>query len=465
MQDRAVMEQDRQERLFSKPNIALYYIVLVVFAAAIKPDLMQIAAFAITPAMFYLFLKDEFYVLVAIFIFFYKPLIYIPGEPMYRIYTYLFFVKLIVSKRKIDINLALLPSLAVFILYIVFVVWNADTSAEVRHYIERNQNPPSDWFINAKKVFQLTADLSFAFVVAYILNTDRELFKKFFILLIFVGIASGIYGFSANNIFNYNIGYSDRAGTEVSIVRYMGSFDDPNYAGMFLNIALFAVVSLKIFRKSYVKFPLLLALYYYIIASGSITALVCNAVGWVVFIILRYRLKSATVLLIGAAIASIAVYSAINLPVIRDLSVVRNIELRLENQFKGEIDSENTSALTSGRTKHWQFYMDYYKRQDIFKKLFGGNIVLTSALDPYFQENNKQAPHQAFIGFLMNFGLVGTIVIILCFLAKNVFYVIYYFKQKSDLYLLLVLCNFIWAFYGISLDYFADWKFMFFYFL
>ena len=466
MQERAAIKRSFAT-VFTKANIALIYIIIMLFVRSIKPELNVIAAFAITPAMLYLLLHDEFYVLIAVFIFFYEQLIFAPGAPVFRIYSYLFFAKFIFSKRKINFNLVLLPAVFVIIMYASFAMMNADVSTAVKAFIARNQTPPSALVINLRLVFKTMADLSFVFIIAYILNNDKKLFNKLFIVFVAAAVCSGLYGFRADNVFSYTLGYSANTGATVAVTRYMASFNDPNYAGFFLNIALFAVITSSVFKKLYIKIPLMLVLYYYIIASGSITALIGNASAWVLYLALRYRLKAIPIIAIVSIFGVLMYYTATAIPIIKNISVVSNLEQRLQNQFKDALDTEDSAdsaALTSGRTKNWKYYLDYFNKQDIFRKLFGGNIILTSALDPYFAENNGSVPHQAYINFLLIFGIVGTFFIILCFVIKNIYYAVFYLKKKDDLYLTLILCNFMWAFFGLSLDYFPDWKFMFFYF-
>lgn len=455
-----------KEKLSSlkKQDIALIYIVLLLLVLCFKPDANIIITFAIAPAMIFLLFFDEYYVLFPIFICFYQQLIYATGAPLFRIYSYLLLLKFFVSKLKININLTLLPAIFVLLMYAAFAMPNADVSLAIQMFIDRGQKPPPEVLLNLRQILATMADLTFVFVLAYIFYTYKHLLGKMIVLYIAICLISGLYGFTASNIFAYSIGYHATTGAEMSVTRYMGSFNDPNYFGLFINLALFGVLSLNRFKKWYIKIPLLLIIYYYIIASGSLTAFICNILAWVVFIILKYKAKSLLILAVAGVIGGLMLFIIISTPTLRNLNIIRNVEMRIQNQFEN-LNTTDSAELTSGRTKNWRFYIDYFKKQDSIKKLFGGNIVMTSTLDPYFVETNKSGPHQAYIGFLLCFGIIGTIIILMCFIAKNITHAYHFFKENDQYSLALLMFNFIWAFYALTLDYFADWNFMFFYFL
>lgn len=447
-----------------KQDIALIYIVLMLLVLCFKPDANIMITLAIAPAMIFLLFFDEYYVLFAIFIFFYDQLIYATGAPLFRIYSYLLLLKFFVSKTKISFNLALLPAIFVFLMYAAFAMTGADVSDAIAMFIKRGQEPPPAILLNLRQIIATMADLAFVFILAYIFYTYRHLLNKMIILYVAVCLVSGLYGFTAGNVFDYSIGYNVTTGAEVSVTRHMASFNDPNYAGLFMNIALFGVLCLDTFKRWCIKIPLLFIIYYYIIASGSITAFICNALAWAVFIILKYKAKSLPILAVAAIIGGLMLFTIANVDTLRNLNVIKNVEMRIQDQFK-EFNTADDAELTSGRTKNWRFYIDYFKKQDSFKKLFGGNIVMTSSLDPYFVRTNESGPHQAYISFLLCFGIVGASIVMLCFTAKNVIHAYHFFKGNDQYSFALLMFNFIWAFYALTLDYFADWKFMFFYFL
>ena len=90
---------------------------------------------------------------------------------------------------------------------------------------------------------------------------------------------------------------------------------------------------------------------------------------------------------------------------------------------------------------------------------------MASYLEPKFQKEMVGFPHQAYIGLLLNIGIIGTAVLLLGLLLKTVFYLLEYLKKREDVHLILITTTYMWIFFGMGIDFFVDWKFFFFYFL
>ncbi|MDP4152163.1 MAG: O-antigen ligase family protein [Bacillota bacterium] len=450
-----------------KQDIPLCAAVGLMFLLALLPSFNVYITFVLAPIILWLlFTSDDYYALLPIFLFFSEQLILTVNNPIFRIYSYLFFAKFIISKKKVDINPILLPTVLVIVLYSAFALMHADTSIIIKNYLLKNLKPPSNFMINFRLVFKTMVDMTFIMLMAQILKANRKLSDRFFIVWVLAAVASGIYGFTAHNIFDYNMGFSSNTGAEISVVRYNGSFNDPNYMCLFMTSAIFAVVTLDVFKKRYLKYSLLAILYFFVLASGSLTAIIVNILAWAVYIILKYKKASILILLVAAVAGLGTFFTVTHAPVLKNLSVVQNLEERVNRQFKSGIENSSADTLTSNRSKQWEYYINYYKKENIYKKLFGGNIVTSMSLDPVFvKENNAGVPHQAYLGFLIDFGAVGLILVVGCFILKNVVYILHYIRSKSDYMLMLLMINFLWAVYAMTLDYFANWKLMFCYFL
>ncbi len=441
-----------------------YVIFAVIFAMSIFPSINMYAALLIAPLMIWLFFYDEFYLLTAVFLFFGEQLVVVIGVPIARMFTIMLIVKAILfDKSKRKLNVFLIPAILVLAMYAIFALPNADNSITIREYIAKGIEPPSSFVLNAKWIFKYIVDFAFLIFLTSKFQVDKKLFQRFCFYIVICALASGIYGFRANNIYNYVLGYTN-SGELFGVDRYMGSFNDPNYTGFFMNLAIFFTIKVPEFKNKIIRTVVLIMLYYFLVASGSISGILFNVCGMVAYIILRYRMKSVKVLFISGAAMILAVFLVLNVPQLRNMGIVQSMLTRVESQFSSS-DSSSMDTVTSGRETHWIQYMDYYKNQDTVKKLFGGNIHMTAAIDPYFTENFGNVAHQAYIGFLLCFGAVGTFLFLLSFAIKTGVNLVSYFKYKDDYYLLLFICSFIWTFYGFGFDYFADWRFMLFYFL
>lgn len=465
-----VVDTDLNERLHKQERndrickYIFYVIFAAIFAVAVFPSINMYAAMLIAPLMLWLFFYDDFYLLAAIFLFFGEQLVVVIGVPIARVYTVMIIVKAILfDKSKRKLNAFLIPAILVLAMYAMFALPNADNSITVREYIAKGVEPPSNFVLNAKWILKYIVDFTYLIFLASKFQVDKKLFQKFCFYIVICAIASGIYGFRADNIYNYVLGYTN-SGEIFGVERYMGSFNDPNYTGFFMNLAIFFTIKVPEFRNRIIRTIVLTVLYYFLVASGSISGILFNICGMIAYIILRYRMKSVKVLFISGLAAAIVVFLALNIPQLRSIGIVQSMITRVESQFSSS-DSASVDTITSGRETHWVQYMEYYKEQDTVKKLFGGNIHMTAAVDPYFTENFGNVAHQAYIGFLLCFGAVGTFLFLFSFAVKTGINLVSYFKYKEDYYLLLFICSFIWIFYGFGFDYFADWRFMLFYFL
>lgn len=452
------------KKSISRQSVIITAILAVLSFLPFFPGFYRYITIAISALMLLLFFGDEFYLMIGVFMFFYEQLIFSAGNPAYRIFSYLLLIKVFFFQpKKIKLNVIFLPTFLIILLYCAFALINADVSVYVQQFLQRGQIPPSAFEINIRIVLTTIFDILFVYLIAHIVNGDTTLFEKICRIFIISAIISGLYGIFSGNTMGYFLGYS--ATGEIRVTRYRGTFPDPNYASFFYNMALFMLISLKnIFKNKYVRIILVFALYFLIIAAASITGFLCNLLALALYIIIKYKKKSPLILFVAAALISAIILSVIYIPPVRNLSIIKNIEIRIQNQYL-EGDVSDIDALTSGRTRQWRLYWDYFKKQDSFKKAFGGNIVSTSNFDPYFAKNFKRMPHNAYLGFLLNFGVLGTIFIMGAWIIKNIMYFIRYKKEQNSALVAIILCNFIWFFYGAALDYFADWKFFFFYFL
>lgn len=150
-------------------------------------------------------------------------------------------------------------------------------------------------------------------------------------------------------------------------------------------------------------------------------------------------------------------------PKLRNLPIVVNMEERIVRQF---VKTEETEGdMTSGRAVQWKNYWGYFKQQELEKKLFGGNMVMSYSVDQNLKDKFGNVPHQAYISFILDFGIVGASIMILFFLCKLCYTFIQMLYQKSDTSLIFFIISFMWLFYGFGFDYFGDWRFMIYYFL
>lgn len=444
----------------STANALLAIIGFLCFLMALFPSLSAVCAILILPFMGLLFFHDDYYVLAAVFIFFTEQLTVTASAPIARVYQYLLFARFLLYDLKgLRFRAWIFPAFLVFSLYGVFVLPHADVSLIIKLFEERNQLPPSTMAIRADLVFKYFCDMLYMLIIATKLYTDKRLLDKFLEMIVFLAVISGIYGLRAGNIFNYKVGYV-AGGT-----RQMASFNDPNYASFFMNMAIF-ITFIKIHNKL-LKIPLIIVLYAFLVGAGSMTGFLLNTVGLVIFSILRYRKKAVIVI---AAVAFVGISSGIivtKIPALYNTKAVQTIVTRIAYQYMetGGDKEETVDTMTSGRSGQWKKYIKFFNSQDVPHKLFGGNLLTTTTMDPYFTERFSHGPHQAYISFAINFGLIGLGIVLLSFAIKIISILIKAIIRRDENELALFMTSFAWFVYGMALDYFFDTRFMMFFFL
>ncbi|MCX7715267.1 MAG: O-antigen ligase family protein [Clostridia bacterium] len=440
--------------VFTWRKFAWCGIFLCVCFLVAKPELYKFATWAMLPFVCILFFYDDFYALCGMFLFFEEQLVVISGVSLFALYSFAVLVKFFIfDKHEKKISVLHIPVILVLLLYAAFVMPHADIRAALSKYTLKGQIPPAEWIIILRLIIGYLLDIAFIYFLALRIRDDDSVLLKLFKVILASSILSGIYGYTAQNIFYY-------AGAESGIIRYMASFNDPNYASFFFNLSIFIALIANKSKKW--KIPLLLVFYYFLIASGSLSGIIFNIAGLFLFSVLKYKEKAIVAVFLTAVIAGISTIAIMQVPVLKNLQIIKSLETRIHRQFQ---DETNLSDATSGREQQWENYWGYYKSQDIHKKLFGGNIVMSYSIEQKFMDEYKNPPHQAYLNFLLNFGIIGTVVVILCYGGK----VALLFAQKDgrnrDTVLILIMLSFMWVFYGFGFDYFGDWRFMVFYFL
>lgn len=412
-------------------NVLLCMIYLAPILLAINPSFTTISSIIIIGFSIILWGSNKFYYIFPIFILFSGELL-LPGDiSTYRVFSLLLFFKIIFSK-KLTIEKAILFPFSIIILYCFLVI--------ALH----------DYTLSFLIIFDLLL------IIMYISTFIRNNITQFFTYYVFATVSSCVYGWFMQTLNIKTFINIDNEWVQVS--RFVGSFPDPNYFGFFINIAIFVVIILNIFKNKSVKIPILIFLYVSLLSTLSITGFICNVLMLGVYFALSKKAKIKyilTVLAIGALLfLNLDFLASANYPAISDAAK------RITSQLSIGTDKD-TSALTTGRSDIWKEHLEYYLQQPITKILFGGNYVTDAGMDPKF----KNVSHQAYIDMLLNFGLLGTLVMILFIIIITLKYVSSYFKTKNEEYLLLVIIKIIWVFYAFGLSMFPSWKFNLFFFL
>ncbi len=384
-------------------------------------------ALAVTAISFVLVWKDELYLVFPFIIFYNDWYGTVLGMSTQRIFTFLMIALFFVRKSNSrSVALKYLAPLAVYFLYCLFVM--------------TGYSIPS-------AIFSFVDVICSIILVSVFLSKDPFHLKRFFTAYAIASLCAIITGITHGQLMVYGI-----------LSRFLATFEDPNYMGFFYTIAVFAVISLKLF-KPWVRAILSVVFYAAIFASASLSAIFVNVVLWLLYITLTQRMRPAALILcLGALALCMGLYSyGIAHP---DGNIIGQVSGRIQTMLTSFKSGDLTNA-TTGRTRyaaeHWQYFLD----QPLLRKLFGGTAVNTSVIDSAFEAG----AHNEYIDMLLNVGIIGAAVLLWFVLKSTWSYLRAFIHTKNDHYCCLLMMKSIWLLYALTLTVFMDDRFMLLFFL
>lgn len=395
----------------------------------VNPAFTKISSIIIIGISLFLLKSEKFYYILPVFIFFNSQL-FLPGDiSTYRVFSLLLFLKIIFSKRS-KIEIAFFLPLFAVILYCVSVIA----------------------FYDFKQSLLVIFDLTL--IVLYISVFIRNNISTFFSYYNFGVVISCLYGYFGLNLETF-VMIEDQM---VQVTRFVGSFPDPNYLGLFLNIAILSVVVLDLVKNKTLKITLIIFLYASLLSTLSITGYLCNVLIISAYFIVHKKnnLKNIAILIVLGFFLSLNFKFFVN----ADYPVISDVAKRIDSKLS--VDSKSDlSTFTTERSSIWNEHLEYFAQQPILKILFGGNYVTDFGREASF----SHVSHQSFIDMLLNFGLIGTLVLLFFFLRLTLNYLKNYMKTNSKEFLFLILVKVTWVFYAFGLSMFPSWTFSIFFFL
>ena len=289
------------------------------------------------------------------------------------------------------------------------------------------------------------------------LKQSEYLFQGFWKMFVIAAISSAIVGLVGNN----TIKASFSSGTGYYFFnRIIGTFDDPNYAGFYYNLAICVCVTMNVFKNRVLKYFAIALLYVMLIVSVSVTALFANVILILCVLLFKNRISLKSFLWIAALFSLLLIlyYCAL---IHDDWGYLYDFAVRLEQKI--ELFSTNDlSGVTSGRTSIAQSNFRYYWNQDnIFNYLFGLNGITTRYIDT---TKFAFASHNEYIDLLLNVGIIG-----LLFYMGNIF--VNAFTKSNRNYLFTEHETFIksarllYIVYAFTITLFLEPRFMVFHFI
>ncbi len=374
----------------------------------------------------------ELYLVFPIMLFYYERFGTFMGMSVYRYYSLLFLLITLLTVKSLKIKKIQIAPLILYALYCVIVV-----------------SPDS-----IRRCIFLIVDILCVTVLINHFLDEHEKLKHFFKVYVFAALAALVTGIC----FPSTMGgqwYVD--GDIVDIVRYTGTFEDPNYAGFFYMIAIFAMITLHLFNPK-TRALIITVFYVFILMTSSITAIVMNIAMWMIYLLFTKKGGVKTVIalvLVLAVIFGILAYIVENPdnPVFGTLSV--RLNEKLEALKSGDVD-EATTNRTGLTRKHWE----YFKEQTPIKMLIGFNAASPIKTD---LDDSKVVAHNEYVDWLLNVGIIGAVIMLVVLIARTEFFRKQYQKTKDEYSACMYMFKAVWILYAFTLTVFGDYRFMMFF--
>lgn len=381
--------------------------------------------------VFIICLYGDSIVLWPIMIFYYSVFGTLFGISIYRLFTLMFLFFYFYRTKKVIFSKKILFPLLVYIFYLAFVV--------MPHSLKT-------------MVFSCVDIICVVVLIQSYLNNEINI-KKFFNTYLIISFIAFFTGLIINNDMTVMQNYG---GELVTVSRFNATFEDPNYMGFFYTIAVFSIISLKLYTP-FLRRILVLLLYCIILSSLSMSAIIGNILLWICYLFIRGDIKLKTiVIIIFMAILIYGIYIfGLNNP---DFALLGNMSLKIEDKMNSFFN-HNFDSFSTGRTALSEVHLKVFRESSLFSQLFGGKAVNAYFIDVASGANFSA--HNEYIDMLLNVGVIGWLIMYGYIFANVIRKTILYKKSKNELYICGAMLNLTWLYYVATLTVFLDFRFMF----
>jgi O-antigen ligase len=407
----------------SNKFLLITFFILPLFT--VNEDIVaKIASLLMIILMLYFFFTSDFGIIFPVLLFFYSYLIAPADIVVYRVYTILYFLRVIFYYPRFRIVYAV--PLVVFLLYSILCF------------------TPISFRLMLSTVFDIL--FMFFFLTHEFKEGKLTAFFRFFAYTAMIAIVFGILRLTA-----FQKGYVYYNDEWVIFNRFIASFKDANYLGLYYNISIFSVLILDIFQGN-IKKLVLMVLYGALFASVSLTGFLCNIIFFSIYYLFvkKGKVKNFFIMLGIFLCAAILFFVSLNI----NIPIITPLSQRLSAKWS-EFVSEDYSSLTSWRTDIWKEHFEYFLNQNIFNILFGGNVVTNIQRVWLGNIVHKGVSHQEYLDLLLNVGILGFLIILftILYLLKKDFNMLKTVPRQATFKIFLKL---IWLFYAFALTMFPS---------
>lgn len=383
-------------------------------------------------------LSDRFFLYMALFMFMRNKMV-IGGTTAYRFYSYLLVLRMLMELPRLRLRVGQLPVLLVIALHCLFAGGR----------------------VNMRLSMNVLVDcVLIALVLSRVLQDDT-LTRQFLLAFLMGMVLSGIYGFTATDAWR-DISVAGRSET---INRNYGSLGDANYAGFYYDIAFFIALQLRGVPRwvnaAFAGFALMLVL-----RTASLSALLVLAALLCFWIVLRERSRSVPILILLALGGVLMLSILLSIPGFRRIPQISGLILRIAEKLR-YLQLGRWDLLTTGRYDLWAAAMALFAEKPLAGKLFGGSVI-TMFLAGTNIRATYWAVHQSYIQALLNFGILGTLAVFLPILTIFFYRLANHMMRPrgyayEDIRIIQLMCVFAFLVFGMTVDFFIDWAYLFFF--
>ena len=404
------------------------------------PQLSSVASLLLIGCIAISFFDENFYLYMALFIYLRYRLL-LGDTPVYRLYSYLVVLKFLLDLPKIKFRVAYLPALLVFLMHSLFATGR---------------------FESLRIGLNVIVDCVLVYIIILKLLTDNRLVRKFIFAFMLGGLASGIFGWT-NDEFSKAINVSG-AGAQ-KITRNFGALSDANFAGLFYSLCIICTLTVK-GLSIWVKGVFLALFGIMLLETASLSALLMLFTIGVLLIILKFRGKSFFILTAGLVLFAVGIVIILSVPQLREIDAISALIIRVTEKLS-YIPRGRWDLLTTDRRDIWQEAIARFSEKGLWGKIVGGSVVTVMVIDYSVM---SIACHNSYLQSLLNFGILGTVLIYIPLIIIFIYRLLKHFSKKTgyegeDIAMLQIIFSFAFIVFGCTVDFFIDWPFMLLYFI
>ncbi len=424
-------EQNNKGRSITLSTICIAVILLCALLTGYLPQVLL--SFVVLAMCVVLMASGDIYLAFPVMLFYNVHFGIVMGMAVYRYFSFLLLAGTFFKFKNLKLKTIQVTPFILFLFYCLIVItpYNIQTA-----------------------IFAVVDLLCILILINHYLD-DSDNLKKFFVVYAFTALVAYVTGQKVPRVASTDIMMGKKV---VELVRNCATFEDPNYAGCFYTVAIFALVSLKLF-KPMVRMVIIVALYAIMLSTMSVTAILANVILWFLYLLITKKMnaKSAIVIVLVVAVLLGLYNYGIENP--KD-PVLGMFSYRISEKITA-LDEGNYNDVTTNRTNLSEYHMEYFKGQSLFKMLVGFNAasLLKTDLDGF-----HAAAHNEYVDLLLNVGIIGAIIWIVVILRQIISAFSKYVSTKNEQFVFTIMVKCIWLIYAATLTMFGDYRFSFLFF-